>query len=377
MTVGWPFCTVAQTELVVPRSMPMTSSPTSCLQRPEERLGLLVVGGLAEKQGQFVARARLLAGGDQRPHQQHPRDRVVRLQLRRAPGPEQDGAHVAALHRTARGAARRGEAGRIVLIASGVGGEGIGEAPVVLLLLRGHHRRAGAGACLLALELHQLGTDLLAVRIELARGLERRDRVGALAVERVLQRLLVQLAGGADAGESLGAKQALAPLARAALLLGARELAPLHRLAVGVRELGAMVAIVRGAQLLVGERLVAGGEPLEPLGEERRERAQVLAVIGVGVEALRLLEVRAADGPAVGVGGDSEQLVERQAAAARLELANLALHVLRKVDVPCAVRRRSHVPPGRRRAQRPAVPPEYLTASFGEKDPLTPSPPPR
>ena len=88
-----------------------------------------------------------------------------------------------------------------------------------------------------------------------------------------------------------------------------------------------MVAVVGGAQLLVGERLVGRGKPLEPLGKQRPELPQLLAVPGVGMEALALLQIGAADGHDIRVGRDSEELVIRQLVAARLEIAQLPLHV--------------------------------------------------
>src|SRR5437016_15756 len=104
-------------------------------------------------------------------------------------------------------------------------------------------------------------------------------------------RLLVELPRRADAGESLGPQQALAALACAAFLFGDGELPALHRHAVGLRKLRPMVAVVSRAHLLVGQHLVSGRETLEPFREERPALASLLAVPGVGVDALRLLEV--------------------------------------------------------------------------------------
>src|SRR6266403_2896695 len=189
MTVGVPLCTVAQTELVVPRSMPMTSSPKMCLQRAEERPGLLVVGVLLQQRGQFRSRPRLEPGGGEEARQQHARAEVVRIQLYRAQGPGGCSARIGALLRAAGCADGSEEAGRVVLEGGRVGGDGLGEALLLLALAPGGQRRVRARARLLSLQLHQLGGDLLAVRIQLAGRLEGEDRLGALAVERVLQRL--------------------------------------------------------------------------------------------------------------------------------------------------------------------------------------------
>src|ERR1700753_1463183 len=58
MTVGVPPCTVATTELVVPRSMPMTISATG-LEALQKRLRLLVVRVFAEELRELAASARL------------------------------------------------------------------------------------------------------------------------------------------------------------------------------------------------------------------------------------------------------------------------------------------------------------------------------
>src|SRR5260370_7715689 len=87
MTVGWPPCTVATTELVVPRSMPMTSSPTIYLKRLQERLGLLVIGVLVEQRRQLGPGARLQVEGLVRLRQEQSGPAVARLPLHPPPGP--------------------------------------------------------------------------------------------------------------------------------------------------------------------------------------------------------------------------------------------------------------------------------------------------
>src|SRR5438067_13372446 len=104
MTVGAPSCTVAQTELVVPRSMPMTSSPKVILQRPEERLGLLVIGVLVEQRGQLRPRPRFHARRHEEAREQQAGASVVGIELHRAGSPDGGGPGIAGLHRAAGGA---------------------------------------------------------------------------------------------------------------------------------------------------------------------------------------------------------------------------------------------------------------------------------
>src|ERR1700730_17639265 len=110
MTVGAPPCTVAQTELVVPRSMPMTSSPKLCLQRPEELLGLLVIGGDLQQRGQLGAGPRLPSSADEETCQHHARAGILRIQLHGPDGPGGGGARVRSVERAARGPHRGLEA---------------------------------------------------------------------------------------------------------------------------------------------------------------------------------------------------------------------------------------------------------------------------
>src|SRR2546427_9431192 len=137
MTVGVPLCTVAQTELVVPRSMPMTSSPKMCLQRAEERPGLLVVGVLLQQRGQLRSRPRLETVAGEEARQQHARAQVVRIQLHRAQRPGGCSARIGALLRAA-GSADGGEAARRVVLEGGrVASDGLGEAFLFLVLAAG------------------------------------------------------------------------------------------------------------------------------------------------------------------------------------------------------------------------------------------------
>src|SRR5437667_1637103 len=368
MTVGVPPCTVAQTELVVPRSMPMTSSPKVILQRPEERLGLLVIGVLVEKRGQLRPRSRLHARRHEQPREQPAGAAVVGIQLHSAGRPDGGDPGVARFHRAAGSAHGGSEARGVVREGGRIGGDRLGETAPLFAFLRGRERRVGPGFGLLPLQLDQLGGDLVPLRIELARGLESEDGLRALAVERRLHRLLVELARRADAGEPLGPQHALAALACAAFLFGDGELPALQRHAVGLRKLGPVVAVVSRAHLLVGQHLVSSRETLEPFREERPELAGLLAVPGVGMEALRLLEVCAADGTAVGVGSDAEQLVVRQPIPARLQLLQLVLHVGRKLDDPSGARfrRAQTVPPARERSS-PRVSPRYPTVQSPQK----------
>src|SRR6267143_333854 len=367
MTVGVPLCTVAQTELVVPRSMPMTSSPKMCLQRAEQRPGLLVVWVLLQQRGQLRSRPRLQPVAGEETRQQQARAEVLRIQLHRAQGPGGGGARIRALLRAAGGTHGGEEAGRVVLERGRVGGGRFAEALLLLALAPGGQRRVGARARLLALQLDQLGGDLLAVRVQLAGRPEGEDRLGALAVEGVLQRLFVELPGGADAGEPLGPQHPLPPLARPTLLFHLRELAALQRRAVALRQLGAVIAVVAGPGLLVGEDVVRGREPLEPFREQRAEPAHVAAVPGIRMEAFRFFQISAADGSAVGVGCHGKQLVMGQPVALALEFFELALHVSRKIDVASGPRRRAQTGSPCRQALRPPVTARYPTAQGGER----------
>src|SRR2546428_104219 len=173
------------------------------------------------------------------------------------------------------------------------------------------------------------------------------------------------------------AQHALAALAGPPLFLRARQLAPIERGAVGLRQLGAVVAVVRRARLLVRQDLARAREPLEPLGEQRAEPPRLLAVPGVGMEPLRLLQIRAPDGPAVGVGGDPEQLVVRQPISPGLELLELVLHVGRKLDGSSGAARRRTQTVSPCACIRARVAPEYPTVQSGEKDLARPLPAPR
>src|SRR6267143_6135022 len=132
MTVGVPLCTVAQTELVVPRSMPMTSSPKMCLQRAEERLGLLVVRVLLQQRAQLRSRPRLEPIGGEEARQQHAGADVLRIQFHRAHGPGGGRARIGVLLRAAGGADGGEEARRVVLERRPVGSDGLGEALLFL-----------------------------------------------------------------------------------------------------------------------------------------------------------------------------------------------------------------------------------------------------
>src|SRR3989442_3763626 len=160
MTVGVPSCTVAQTELVVPRSMPMTSSPKVILQRPEERLGLLVIGVLVEKRGQLRPRSRLHARRHEQPREQPAGAAVVGIQLHRAGRPDGGGPGVARFHRAAGSAHGGSEARGVVLEGGRIGGDRLGETAPLFAFLGGRERRVGPGFGLLPLQLDQLGGDL-------------------------------------------------------------------------------------------------------------------------------------------------------------------------------------------------------------------------
>src|SRR5882762_975297 len=146
MKVGMALCTVAQKELVVPRSMPMTSSPKMCLQRAEERPCLLVVGVLLQQRGQLRSRPRLEPVAGEEARQQHARVEVVRIQLHRAQGPGGCSARIGALLRAAGCADGGKEARRVVLEGGRVGGDGLGEALLFLALAPRGQRRVGARA---------------------------------------------------------------------------------------------------------------------------------------------------------------------------------------------------------------------------------------
>src|SRR5882672_5013581 len=143
MTVGVPLCTVAQTELVVPRSMPMTSSPKMYLQRAEERPGLLVVGVLLQQRGQFRSRPRLEPVAGEEARQEHARAEIVRIQLHRPQGPGGCSARIGALLRAAGCADGGEEARRVVLEGGRVGGDRLGEALLFLAVAPGGQRRVG------------------------------------------------------------------------------------------------------------------------------------------------------------------------------------------------------------------------------------------
>src|SRR5467141_1455854 len=146
MTVGVPLCTVAQTELVVPRSMPMTSSPKMCLQRAEKRLGLLVVGVLLQQRGQLLSSPRFQPVGGEEARQQHARADVLRIQVHRAQGPGGGRTGIGALLRAAGGADGGEKARRVVLECRGVSGDRLGETLLFLALAPGGKRRVGARA---------------------------------------------------------------------------------------------------------------------------------------------------------------------------------------------------------------------------------------
>src|SRR5207302_10980573 len=108
----------------------------------------------------------------------------------------------------------------------------------------------------------------------------------------------------ADARESLGSQEPLAPLALAPLLLLAAERTPLDRLALALRQALLEILVVRCARVLVGEHLVGGGQLLEGAREERRARAHFLAEPRVGGVAAVFPLVGPGDVPAVSAGGD-------------------------------------------------------------------------
>src|SRR5207237_3369572 len=127
----------------------------------------------------------------------------------------------------------------------------------------------------------------------------------------------------ADPAEALGAQEPLAALALAPLQLLAAERAPLHGLALAVREALLEDAVIGCARVLVGQHLVGRGQLLEGARQERSELAHVLAKPGVGMVAARAIEVRAADGAAVRLRSHPEQIVKRDVATDGVERAEL------------------------------------------------------
>src|SRR5207248_10877371 len=213
-------------------------------------------------------------------------------------------------------------------------GDGGGQFAPFLVLVPVLQREPRACLLRLELELRELLGDLRTARIELLGGLQRGDRARPLAVLRHGDGVLVQLARGGDARESLAAQEPLAAFAVAALFFLARKLAALDRGAVVRAQLRGGLLVVLSAQILVAEHLVRRREPLERLRQERSVVAQVLSVPGVRMVAARPLEVRAPDGTRVGVGADAEHLVMRQAARALVEIGELLAELLGKVRSP-------------------------------------------
>src|SRR5690348_9360700 len=76
MTTGVPDCTVATTELVVPRSIPITGS-TGSSHALQQSACLLVIWMLGEDQRQLVTRLGLEAELDERLAEQEPRFRFA------------------------------------------------------------------------------------------------------------------------------------------------------------------------------------------------------------------------------------------------------------------------------------------------------------
>src|SRR4051812_24303582 len=314
ITTGVPDCTVATTELVVPRSMPITGS-TAVSHAFQENARLLVLGMLGEDQRQLVTRLRLEPELDECLAEEQARLGVAaRRDLHGLGGEARRLLHLSRGVRAARGAHRALVAVGIDLVGLRVGGHGRLHVALVLVLMAVLQREAGAGLQRVLLELDELLRDLGAARIELARGLQRGDRAGALAVLRQRERVLVELAGGGDAGEALAAEEALAAFALAALFLFARELPALGSGALDRAELRGGLLVVLGAEVRVGEDLVRGGEPLEGLRQERCVLAEILAVPCVGMVPARTFEIRASDRCRLGVGADAENLVMRAAA---------------------------------------------------------------
>src|SRR5260370_3060993 len=120
-TTGEPPATVATTELVVPRSIPMTSSPTVRLQAFQERPGLLVFWVLAEDEGQLGPRPRLHVELREGAREQEARRQVAGVQLDGAQRPAAGELRVAVLHRAAGRAGGRGEGVPVELESRGVG----------------------------------------------------------------------------------------------------------------------------------------------------------------------------------------------------------------------------------------------------------------
>src|SRR5207248_10501021 len=144
-------------------------------------------------------------------------------------------------------------------------GDGGGQFAPFLVLASVLQREPGACLRRLELELRELLGDLRTARIELPGGLQRGDRARPLAVLRHGDGVLVQLARGGDARESLAAQEPLAAFAVAAHLFLARELAALDSVAVVRAQLAGGLLVVLRPQILVAELLVRCLEPLELL----------------------------------------------------------------------------------------------------------------
>src|SRR4051812_4409586 len=332
ITTGVPACTVATTELVVPRSMPITGS-RAVSHAFQENARLLVLGMLGEDQRQLVTRLRLEPELDECLAEEQARLGVAaRRDVRGLGGEAARLLHLSGGERAARGSDRALVAVRVDLERLGVGGHGRLHLALVLVLVAVPQREAGAGLLRVLLELDELLRNLGPARIELARCLQRGDGASALAVLRQCERVLIELAGGRDAGEALAAEEALAAFPVPAIFLFARELPALGSGALDRAELRRGLLVVLGAEVGVGENLVRGGEPLEGLRQERCVLAEVLAVPCVGVVPARTFEISASDRCRLGVGADAENLVMRAAARAAGEIGELLAQILGKVD---------------------------------------------
>src|ERR1700686_1391220 len=342
ITAGTPPWTVATTELVVPRSMPMTGSGTllheSASERLEEGFCFGVVGLILQHEQQLRSSLGRLLQADEGAGGEDAQAVLAGEALEPARGPAPGAREVAERQGAAGCTGRRVRARRFELDGGGVARQRLAEVAGGLALLAQVKGGGRARLDRLALDFGQLGRDLLAAGVELARRAQHLDGDRPLSVGHVLERLFVQLPRRAHAREALGAKEALAPLMLPSLLLLPSLRAQAGGGAVSFGERGRVVAVVFGAGLVVGEDLVGRGHALEGAREHGAEIAQLLAVPGVGVEPLAALEVGPADGAPVGVRTDAEKLVMGDPNGARFEGEKLVLDVEWKIDdhpLPC------------------------------------------